>query len=63
MPDISLCRNNTCPSKKYCYRYTAKPNELRQSYGSFEVKKGKDKCEFYIKTPACFGTERGNIEL
>ena len=48
MPDISLCKNNTCPSRKYCYRYTAIPNEFRQSYGLFEVKEDENKCEYYL---------------
>ena len=34
MPDIALCKNTTCPSKDKYYRFTAKPNELRQSYFS-----------------------------
>ena len=38
MPDISMCRNETCPLKKSCYRYMAKPNEFRQAYSSFEWK-------------------------
>ena len=48
MPDISLCENNTCPSRKSCYRYTAEPNPYRQTYSLFEVKDGSDKCESYI---------------
>lgn len=47
MPDISMCKNNTCPSRKSCYRYTAETNPNRQTYNLFEVKKGKDKCLYY----------------
>ena len=32
MPDISMCKGKTCPLKESCYRYTATPNEFRQSY-------------------------------
>jgi len=40
MPDISMCRNKSCPLNKKCYRYTAIPNPLSQSYTSFEYKNG-----------------------
>jgi hypothetical protein len=46
MPDISMCANKNCPSRKTCYRYLAKPNEQRQSYAIF--KQDKDiACEYY----------------
>lgn len=32
MPDITMCKGEGCPAKELCYRYTAKPNEYRQSY-------------------------------
>ena len=32
MPDITICKGEECPVKETCYRYTAKPNEYRQSY-------------------------------
>ena len=35
MPDISLCKNESCPLKDNCYRYTATPGEY-QSYAEFE---------------------------
>ena len=47
MPDIAMCNNKLCKSKKKCYRFTAKPNPFRQSYGSFKPEKGRDKCDFY----------------
>lgn len=43
-----MCDNNTCPSRKSCYRYTATPNEYRQTYSLFEVKEDSNKCESYI---------------
>lgn len=35
MPDISKCKNESCPKKERCYRYTVPPSEFRQAYGSF----------------------------
>lgn len=32
MPDITMCSGEGCPAKDLCYRYTAKPNQYRQSY-------------------------------
>jgi hypothetical protein len=40
MPDISMCRNESCKSKYKCFRYTAIPG-FWQAYSSF----GTDKCE------------------
>ena len=36
MPDISICQNESCPSKLICYRFTAYENPFRQTYGLFE---------------------------
>jgi hypothetical protein len=43
--DIAMCINKECPSKAYCYRYTAKANEYRQAYMDFKPATGQDKCE------------------
>lgn len=32
MPDITMCEGVGCVVKESCYRFTAIPNELRQSY-------------------------------
>ena len=32
MTDISMCKNKTCTKSSSCYRFTATPNEYRQSY-------------------------------
>jgi len=34
MPDISMCKGGSCPLRLNCYRYTAKVEELGQSYFS-----------------------------
>lgn len=44
MPDISMCRNETCPIKNTCYRYTATPNKY-QSFSSFKYENGK--CDYW----------------
>ena len=38
MPDISMCRNDGCPLRKSCYRFTAIPSPFRQAYTHFEYK-------------------------
>jgi hypothetical protein len=38
MADITMCVGGECPMKKICYRYTAKPNEHRQSIADFTKK-------------------------
>lgn len=32
MADITMCDNNTCSRRKFCYRFTAPKNDLMQSY-------------------------------
>lgn len=32
MPDISLCPGGNCILRLNCHRYTAKPDEIEQSY-------------------------------
>lgn len=32
MADISMCSGDGCEEKHTCHRFTAKPNEYRQSY-------------------------------
>lgn len=46
MPDITMCPGTDCPHKEKCYRYTATPDDLWQSYFvSSPIKDGK--CEYY----------------
>ena len=49
MPDISMCVNKECTLKETCYRFTAKPSEFRQSYGSFKPEEDGT-CRGYWKT-------------
>ena len=48
MPDISMCKNDKCPSKEECYRYRAIPSDVRQLYGGFTLEKSKNKCDYYM---------------
>lgn len=51
MPDISMCVNNKCPVRAYCYRYRATPGGM-QSYTRFEPRSYDnigtltDQCEY-----------------
>ena len=36
MSDMTLCSSLHCPVKGDCFRATAKPNPVRQSYYNFE---------------------------
>jgi hypothetical protein len=45
-PDITMCMGTNCPYKESCYRFTATPNEFRQSYFIEPPFKDND-CEMY----------------
>ena len=50
MPDISMCNGKGCEFKDSCYRYTAEPNEWRQTYFSeapYKVINGEQRCKYY----------------
>lgn len=50
MPDITMCRGKDCPKKDSCYRFTAKPNEWRQSYFlESPIDLEKNVCKHYWK--------------
>lgn len=46
MPDISMCGNQTCPSRKKCYRFMAIPSTW-QSYIAPTWDKKTKKCEYF----------------
>jgi len=46
MCDISMCEGNECPLKQRCYRFTAIPNEYRQSY-FIEPPYIDDECDYF----------------
>ena len=45
MPDIGMCGGGACPIKHMCYRHTAKPSLVWQSYIGVYYKDGK--CDHY----------------
>jgi hypothetical protein len=46
MSDITKCKGTDCPVKENCYRFTAKSNDLHQSYfAESPIKDGK--CEMF----------------
>ena len=47
MPDISMCQNDSCPSRHQCTRYMAIPNPHRQTYASFMWDMDSGKCEYF----------------
>lgn len=47
MPDITMCSGLKCPLKEKCYRYTAKPKLLYQSYfGDAPINKNGE-CDYF----------------
>jgi hypothetical protein len=32
LPDMTLCRDDRCPSREYCYRWKTKSTDTFQSY-------------------------------
>lgn len=48
MADITMCSGSGCPARNNCYRFTAEPNEFRQSYFLKVPFNGED-CEYLIK--------------
>ena len=47
MADIAKCNDALCPSKEYCYRFTAPASEYWQSYGMFNREGDADNCEMF----------------
>lgn len=49
MPDITMCRDSTCPMRGECYRYRAMPCEWRQSYFMGTIRKSDTECDYMSK--------------
>ncbi len=47
MADIAKCNDVHCPSKEYCYRFTAPASEVWQSYGIFNREDDADNCDMF----------------
>ncbi|WP_395652656.1 hypothetical protein [Brevundimonas sp.] len=52
MADISKCADGLCPSKEYCYRYTA-PNGMWQSFHNFNREDDADNCDMFCTNGKC----------
>lgn len=46
MSDIAKCLDSLCPSKEYCYRFTA-PVSLYQTYGGFNREADEENCNMF----------------
>jgi hypothetical protein len=46
MPDISMCRDATCPSRLTCWLFMAPPSRW-QSFVAFSRPEGADRCYAY----------------
>jgi hypothetical protein len=53
MADIAKCNDSLCPSKKYCYRFTAPASEVWQSYGMFNRESDADNCDMFYPNGKC----------
>lgn len=71
MPDITMCRDQRCPKRLRCFRFTARA-DMHQSYFSSTPRTvnsaGIDRCEFFMPDPridqdACSAGTRGNSRL
>jgi hypothetical protein len=55
MPDISMCGNETCVLKGYCYRNPdsgTKPNEHRQAWLVFQDHTVENPCPYFVRNLA-----------
>jgi len=48
-----MCANALCPSKNYCYRFTAKPSEFCQSYAGFSPEDNETSCSYFYPNKKC----------
>jgi hypothetical protein len=53
MADISKCNDQHCPSKDYCYRFTAPTSDFRQSWGVFNREDDADNCDMFWSNNKC----------
>lgn len=52
MPDIAMCKGETCTLKETCYRFLAKPNEYQTYLINPPIEtlpNGDHKCDYYWK--------------
>lgn len=59
MADITMCEGKGCTKREECYRFTATPNEYRQSYFVGTPIQEDGDCEHFWKDPYA---KKGNNE-
>jgi hypothetical protein len=61
MSDIEKCSDSLCPSKDYCYRFTAPASLVYQYYEGFNREQDADNCEMFWPNGKCryCGLENG----
>jgi hypothetical protein len=52
MSDIAKCNDSLCPSKDYCYRFTA-PAEIYQYYEIFNREEDAENCDMFWQNGKC----------
>ncbi len=51
MPDITMCKDGSCPVRRHCYRFSAKATPQRQSYFMGSPRgDDEDACDHYMPT-------------
>jgi hypothetical protein len=53
MADISMCKDDKCPSKELCYRFTATPSRFYQSYGASNREDDAQNCDMFWDNGVC----------
>ena len=53
MSDIAKCADDKCPSKDFCYRFTAPVSEFYQAYGQFEREEDAYNCDMFWDNGIC----------
>ena len=50
MPDITMCKNDQCPLKEKCYRFTAEPSNIQEYFAEHPSKviHGKFQCDMFM---------------
>ena len=53
MNDIAKCADDKCPSKDFCYRFTAPESVFGQAYGQFEREEDAYNCDMFWDNGIC----------
>jgi hypothetical protein len=53
MSDIAKCMDIHCPSKDFCYRFTAPESEFWQAYGNFNRESDAYNCDMFWDNGIC----------